>query len=203
MTLAKSFNHRQRSPGAGRDSARRQLARIVSALIAVMMAGCAATPTEATAPPANAVVKNSVKLKAPAGTQSAYIYEIDGEPVSYLKNAHILPPGKHTFRVWPKEGMGEGLVMIPDRVRIARDEITVGLIEIDLQPGFHYWLGARSVVGRTTIEADSDRLVSDPNSYISPVLLKAMQPKTLEEGAKGMSVFFGLLALGPLAAGGL
>lgn len=85
----------------------------------------------------------------------------------------------------------------------ARDEITVGSKEIELKSGFHYWLGARSVVGRTTIEAGADSLVSDPDSYISPVLLKAIEPKTLEEGAKGMSVFFGLLALGPLAAGGL
>ena len=178
-------------------------ASIVTLLIAMIIAGCAAPPDKATEPPANAIVKNSIRLKAPAGTQSAYIYEIDGEPVSYLKNAHILPPGKHTFRVWPKQGMGEGLVMIPDTVKIAREEITVGSIEIELKSGFHYWLGARSVVGRTAIEADSDRLVSDPNSYISPVLLRAIEPKTLEEGAKGMSVFFGLLALGPLAAGGL
>lgn len=181
----------------------RVLARLFILLIAIITAGCVAAPNVATPPPANAIVKNSIRLKAPAGTQSAYIYEIDGEPVSYQKDAHILPPGKHTFRVWPKFGMGEGLTMIPDRVKIARDEITVGSIEIELQSGFHYWLGARSVVGRTAIEADADRLVSDPNSYISPVLLKAIEPKTLEEGAKGMSVFFGLLALGPLAAGGL
>lgn len=96
-----------------------------------------------------------------------------------------------------------GCATAPDVVKIARDEITVGLIEIELKPGFHYWLGARSVVGRTTIEAGADSLVSDPNNYISPVLLKAIEPETLEEGAKGMSVFFGLLALGPLAAGGL
>jgi hypothetical protein len=177
-------------------------ARIVALLIVIVAAGCAAAPDVVTAPPADAIVKNSIKLKAPAGTESAYIYEIDGEPVSYLKDAHILSPGKHTFRVWPKLGMGEKLVMIPDRVKIARDEITVGSIEIELKPGFHYWLGARSVVGRTTIEAGIDSLVSDPNNYISPVLLKAIEPKTLEEGAKGMSVFFGLLALGPLAAGG-
>lgn len=178
-------------------------ARIVALLIAIIAAGCATAPDVVTAPPANATVKNSIKLKTPAGTESAYIYEIDGEPVSYLKDAHILSPGKHTFRVWPKLGMGEKLVMILDMVKIARDEIRVGSIEIELKSRFHYWLGARSVIGRTTIEAGADSLVSDPNSFISPVLLKAIESKTLGEGARGMSVFFGLLALGPMAAGGL
>lgn len=87
--------------------------RIVALLIAIIAAGCATASDVVTAPPANAIVKNSIKLKAPAGTESAYIYEIDGEPVSYLKDAHILSPGKHTFRVWPKLGIGEKLVMIP------------------------------------------------------------------------------------------
>jgi hypothetical protein len=175
--------------------------RIVVLLLAV--AGCAGTPQTVTLPPANAIVKNSIGLRVPAGTESAYIYEIDGEPVSYQKAAHILSPGKHTFRVWPQADMGKSLVMIPDTVKIAREEITVGLIEVDLKSGFYYWLGARTNVGRTFIEADAERIAFDPIKYISPVLLKAMKPKTLQEGAKGMSVFFGILALGPMAAGGL
>lgn len=172
-------------------------------IVALSVAGCAATSGSVTPPPADAVVRNSIGYRVPEGVEQGYIYQIDGEVVSYLKDAHILAPGKHRFRVWPREDMAESLIMIPDQVRIEREEITVGEIEIDLQPGYYYWLGARTNVGRTFIEAGADTISSSPRKYVSPTLIRAIKPKTIEEGAKGMSVFFGLLGLGPLAAGGL
>ena len=172
-------------------------------MVALAVAGCAAMGPVETPPPANAVVRNTIGFRVVDGVEQGYIYEIDGEVVSYLKDAHILPPGKHRFRVWPREDMAESLIMIPDQVRIEREEISVGEIEIDLQPGYYYWIGARTNVGRTFIEAGADRISSSPRKYVSPTLVRAIQPKTIEEGAKGMSVFFGLLGLGPMAAGGL
>lgn len=184
----------------------RQRLHLFLALPVIVASGCAATPAAVDGDPSadKALVLNTADRHGQDGHHAAYIYEIDGRTVSWQQRAFLLEPGRHTFRVWPRLDMAESLVMIPDIVRIRRESIEVAEIELLLEPGYVYQLGARTNIGRTvsTIPG-SDRFVSRDQTFIVPILLSAIRPKTLAEGAQGMSVFLAIMGAGPLAAGGL
>lgn len=183
----------------------RQRPYLLLVLPILVASGCATGPAVGGDPSAGkALVLNTADRGPQDGRHAAYIYEVDGRTVSWQQRAFLLEPGRHTFRVWPRLDMAESLVMIPDVVRIRRESIEVAEIELSLEPGYVYQLGARTNIGRTvsTIPG-SDRFVSRDRTFIVPILLSAIRPKTLAEGAQGMSAFLAIMGAGPVAAGGL
>lgn len=106
------------------------------------------------------VVTNTFLNFPSAEFQRAYIYEIDGELVPHTRRSFRLPAGEHTIRVWPIDSAPRSLQMVPDTVRIRRENISVESITINVQPGHRYFLAARTnvVYTRSTIPgADSFR----------------------------------------------
>jgi len=131
--------------------------------------------------------------------QRAYIYEIDGEHVPHTRRSFRLPAGEHTLRVWPIDSAPRSLQIVPDTVRIRRENITVESITIDVQPGHRYFLAARTnvVYTRSTIPgADSYRFPG--GKFIVPVVSDTVEPVVLEEASKGLALFFLPLVVAPM-----
>ena len=134
----------------------------------------------------------------------AWIYELDGEPVAYTKRSHRLSAGKHTIRVWPIDSAPQGQVMVPDTTMIFRDKIEVEALEFTVKPGYRYYFAARTNITQTTATtAGVERYEFEKQKFIVPAIVSIVEPVELEEAAKGLGAFFGLLALGPLLGAAL
>lgn len=176
-------------------------APLVSALSAALCLACSAVEIEV-APPPVALVVNSIGETMPPDVQPAHIYEIDGEPVPYQRRSYILEPGRHLVRVWPE---GPAQRMVPDVAAIEEEKIQVDAIELDVEAGHRYLLGARVTRTRTLVSvATVDGVKEEYGDWektVEPVLVKDVPPPTVEQAVKSFSGFFGSLLLGPLMGG--
>jgi hypothetical protein len=147
------------------------------------------------------LVTNTILNKVPSGLQRAWIYEIDGEPVSYTRRTFRLPVGEHTIKVWPLDNAPRSQQMVPDLARIRREEIVVESITIDVEPGYRYYLAARTNIMRTQSTIVGTETYSfRSGKFIVPVVTREAEPVDFIQGAKGMSVFFISMALPALLA---
>ena len=87
------------------------------------------------------LVTNTILNKVSPRLERAWIYEIDGEPVSYTRRTFRLPIGEHTIKVWPLDNAPRSQQLVPDENRILREEIVVEELTIDIEPGYRYYLG--------------------------------------------------------------
>ena len=139
-----------------------------------------------------------------AGVEPAWIYEIDGERVNYQRRTFRLPVGEHTIRVWPKDEAPRSQQMVPDEARILREQIVIEGITINVEPGYRYYLGARTNVTRTSSTIVGTETYSFPSGkFIFPVITRESEPADYVEGAKGMSLFFLSMAIPAAITGGL
>ena len=137
------------------------------------------------------LVTNTILNKVPSRLERAWIYEIDGEPVSYTRRTFRLPVGEHTIKVWPLDNAPRSQQLVPDENRILREEIVVEELSIDIEPGYRYYLGARTNITRTTSTiVGTETYAFKPGKFIVPVVVKEAAPADYVEGAKGMSLFF-------------
>ncbi len=137
------------------------------------------------------LVTNTILNKVPSRLERAWIYEIDGEPVSYTRRTFRLPVGEHTIKVWPLDNAPRSQQLVPDENRILREEIVVEELTIDIEPGYRYYLGARTNITRTTSTiVGTETYAFKPGKFIVPVVVKEAAPADYVEGAKGMSLFF-------------
>jgi hypothetical protein len=142
------------------------------------------------------LVTNTILNYPPAGLARAWIYEIDGQPVAYTRRSFRLPAGEHTLRVWPLDNAPRSQQMVPDHARILRENIRIEEVTIDVQPGYRYYLAARTniirfkstIVGTETYDFEGGK-------FIVPVVVREAEPADYVEGAKGMSLFFLSMAL--------
>lgn len=142
------------------------------------------------------LVTNTILNKVQSGLQRAWIYEIDGEPVTYTRRSFRLPVGEHTIKVWPLDNAPRSQQMVPDLARILREEIQVEAITIDVQPGYRYYLAARTNIVRTrSTIVGTESYSFDGGKFIVPVVTKEAEPLDFVEGATGLSVFFLSMAL--------
>lgn len=95
------------------------------------------------------LVTNTIYNKTPAGVEPAWIYEIDGEQVNCLRRSTRLSVGEHTIQVWPKDDAPRSQQMVPDHTRIQCEDIAVEEIVINVEPGYRYYIGARTNITRT------------------------------------------------------
>lgn len=137
------------------------------------------------------LLTNTILNKTPPGLERAWIYEIDGEPVSYTRRTFRLPVGEHRVRVWPLDNAPRSQQRVPDENRILREEILVEELTIDIEPGYRYYLAARTNITRTTSTIlGTETYRFKPGKFIVPVVVKEAAPADYVEGAKGMSLFF-------------
>ncbi len=137
------------------------------------------------------LLTNTILNQAPPGLERAWIYEIDGEPVSYTRRTFRLPIGEHTVKVWPLDDAPRSQQLVPDENRILREEIVVEELTIDIQPGYRYYLAARTNITRTTSTiVGTETYRFKPGKFIVPVVVREAAPADYVEGAKGMSLFF-------------
>lgn len=137
------------------------------------------------------LVTNTILKYPPPGLERAWIYEIDGEPVVYTRRTFRLPIGEHTFRVWPLDNAPRSQQMVPDHARIRRENILIEEIKINIEPGYRYYLAARTNITRvrsTIVGTETYNFAS--GKFIIPVVVKEAPPADYIEGAKGMSLFF-------------
>jgi hypothetical protein len=182
----------------------RLCSRSALALLLAMLAGCATKVqyiVNQGLDPENpsGVVTNTFLNFPSAGMERAYIYEIDGEHVPHTRRSFRLPAGEHTIRVWPIDSAPRSLQIVPDTVRIRRENISVESITIDVQPGHRYFLAARTnvVYTRSTIPgADTHRFPG--GKFIVPVVSDTVEPVILEEATKGLALFFLPLVVAPM-----
>ncbi|KPK61338.1 MAG: hypothetical protein AMJ59_02660 [Gammaproteobacteria bacterium SG8_31] len=150
------------------------------------------------------MVTNTIYNKTPAGVEPAWIYEIDGEQVNYLRRSTRLSVGEHTIKVWPKDDAPRSQQMVPDRTRIQREDIVVEDIVIDVEPGYRYYIGARTNITRTKSTIVGTETYNFPSGkFIIPVVVREAEPADYVEGAKGMSLFFLSMAIPAAIAGSL
>lgn len=137
------------------------------------------------------LLTNTILNKVPLRLERAWIYEIDGEPVSYTRRTFRLPIGEHTIKVWPLDNAPRSQQLVPDENRILREEIVVEELTIDIEPGYRYYLGARTNITHTTSTiVGTETYAFKPGKFIVPVVVKEAAPADYVEGAKGMSLFF-------------
>ena len=142
------------------------------------------------------LVTNTIVNKVPLGYERAWIYEIDGEPVAYTRRSFRLPVGEHTLKVWPLDNAPRSQQMVPDLARIRRENIEIESITIDVEPGYRYYLAARTNIVRTrSTIVGTETYDFKAGKFIIPVVTKEAEPLDFVEGAKGMSVFFLSMAL--------
>ena len=142
------------------------------------------------------LVTNTILNKAPLGLERAWIYEIDGEPVTYTRRSFRLPIGEHTLKVWPLDNAPRSQQMVPDLARIRRENIQIESITIDVEPGYRYYLAARTNIIRTrSTIVGSETYNFKGGKFVVPVVTKEAEPLDFVEGATGMSVFFLSMAL--------
>lgn len=148
----------------------------------------------------SALLSNTADEKVPPGLQPAYIYEIDGEPVNYLRDALHLEPGEHRIRVWPRDTTPRSQQMVPDLVRIAMEHIEVLELTLDVKPGYRCYFAARTNIYQTTSVIGADTHHFPPNKFVIPVLVKEVPPADNIEGAKGLGLMAITMALPALVA---
>jgi len=142
------------------------------------------------------LLTNTILNKVPSGLERAWIYEIDGEPVAYTRRTFRLPAGEHTIRVWPLDNAPRSQQKVPDQTRILREEIVVEELTINIEPGYRYYLAARTNITRTTSTiAGTETYRFNPGKFIVPVVTKEAAPADYVEGAKGLSLFFLSMAI--------
>lgn len=142
------------------------------------------------------LVTNTILNYPPTGLARAWIYEIDGEPVVYTRRTFRLPVGEHTFRVWPLDNAPRSQQMVPDHARILRENIVIEEITINIEPGYRYYLAARTNITRFKSTIVGTETFDFPGGkFIVPVIVKEAPPADYVEGAKGMSLFFLSMAL--------
>ena len=178
------------------------LAAALVLLTAVGLGGCSANSTIQPQFTVGAV-SNSVDENPPRGTVSAYIYEIDGEPVHWASRTFSLTPGVHTIRVWP---VGPAQRMVPDMEMIEREAIEVDALELEVVAGYRYVLAAEWIQSREVVtlisEEYTETIEGEWMKTVQPVVIRTLQPPTWEAAAEGAAGFFGSLLLGPLLGGG-
>ena len=142
------------------------------------------------------LVTNTIVNQVPMGLERAWIYEIDGEPVTYTRRSFRLPIGEHTLKVWPLDNAPRSQQMVPDLARIRRENIEIESITIDVEPGYRYYLAARTNIVRTRSTIVGTETYNFKGSkFVIPVVTKEAEPLDFVEGATGMSVFFLSMAL--------
>jgi hypothetical protein len=142
------------------------------------------------------LVTNTIYNKVAPGLERAWIYEIDGEPVSYTRRSFRLPIGEHTIKVWPLDNAPRSQQMVPDLARVRRENIAIESITIDVEPGYRYYLAAKTNIVRTRSTIVGTETYSfKGGKFIVPVVTREAEPLDFVEGAKGMSVFFLSMAL--------
>jgi hypothetical protein len=142
------------------------------------------------------LLTNTILNKVPQGLERAWIYEIDGEPVAYTRRTFRLPAGEHTIKVWPLDNAPRSQQKVPDPTRILREEIVVEELTINIEPGYRYYLAARTNITRTTSTiAGTETYRFSPGKFIVPVVTRAAPPADYVEGAKGLSLFFLSMAI--------
>ena len=167
-------------------------------LMALISSGCTLNQGLAEQDPFGRIT-HTIGEDVPEGVQPAHVYEIDGEPVAWERRSHRLEPGEHSVRVWPK---GPPQAFVPDRAAIEEGRVQVDPVVIEVQAGFHYFLGieetrTRSIVIVTTREGEETSYGNWEITYRA-VLVKEEPPATLERAAKGFGLFAGSLAAAPL-----
>ncbi len=146
------------------------------------------------------LVTNTIYNKVSSGLERAWIYEIDGEPVSYTRRSFRLPIGEHTIKVWPLDNAPRSQQMVPDLARVRRENIAIESITIDVEPGYRYYLAAKTNIVRTRSTIVGTETYSfKGGKFIVPVVTREAEPLDFVEGAKGMSVFFLSMALPAVA----
>jgi hypothetical protein len=165
----------------------------------VMLAACSVNQTmnEGLEPGRESgMVTNTILNKTPPGVESAWIYEIDGERVNYLRRSFRLPIGEHTIKVWPKDDAPRSQQMVPDETRILREEIVVEEMVVTVEPGYRYYLGARTNITRTRSTIVGTETYNFPSGkFIIPEITREAAPADYVQGAKGMSVFLLSMAI--------
>lgn len=147
------------------------------------------------------LVTNTILHYPPSGLERAWIYEIDGEPVNYHRRTFRLPIGEHTIRVWPKDSAALNNRMVPDRTRIIRENITVESITINVEPGYRYYLAARTNIVRTRSTIPGTDVTTFPTQkFVIPVVSREAEPLDFVEGVTGLGLFAAPLIIAPLAA---
>lgn len=176
---------------------------LVVLLLTAMLGGCTAIGTQEEpdgAEQKSGLLRNTANTKLPPGLESAYIYEIDGAAVNYLRETIHLSPGEHRLRVWPVDNAPRSNQIVPDPVRIAMENIEVLELTVEIRPGYRYVFAARTNISRTrsVIGADSHRFPD--NRYVMPVLVREVAPADYIEGAKGLGLMGLTMALPALIA---
>lgn len=178
---------------------------VVSLLLALQ--ACSVNPTlnPGTAPGrGSGLVTNTIFNKTPPGVEPAWIYEIDGEPVNYLRRSTRLPVGEHSIKVWPRDDAPRSQQLVPDHTRIRRENIIVEEIVIQVEPGYRYYLGARTNITRTKSTILGTETHDFPSGkFIVPTIVREAEPADYVQGAKGMSLFFLSLAIPAVLVNGL
>ncbi|MGB5211990.1 MAG: hypothetical protein WBN31_11320 [Gammaproteobacteria bacterium] len=142
------------------------------------------------------LITNTILTKVSSGLERAWIYEIDGEHVSYTRRTFRLPAGEHTIKVWPLDNAPRSQQKVPDPGRILREEIVVEELTINIEPGYRYYLAARTNITRTTSTiAGTETYRFRPGKFIVPVVSREAPPADYVEGAKGLSLFFLSMAI--------
>jgi hypothetical protein len=80
-------------------------------------------------------------------------------------------------------------------------------VQIEVEPGHRYLLGARVTRTRTEVTVSTiegvKREFGDWQKTVAPVIVRDVPPAELEEAVRNFSGFFGSLLLGPLIGGGV
>jgi hypothetical protein len=106
---------------------------------AAALFGCA-TPGDQN-DPRRGMLSETAGLRIPEGLTRAVIYEIDGERVFYGRGTHPVEPGVHYVRVWPEQAGPRSGTPIPG-AHAGAERINAEILEITVQPGAHYYIGA-------------------------------------------------------------
>lgn len=153
------------------------------------VSGCSSVPgpvpEEDTA--GTALVSFTVGHKLPTGRHPAYVFEIDGQPVNPWRGTYRLSAGKHEIRVWPDLGVPDYQQLIPDPALVAREQITVEAIEIEVWEGHRYYLAARTNVTRTRVSTGGEVHAFPRRKFVVPVVSAVVRPVPVTEAAKGIA----------------
>lgn len=170
---------------------------------ALALAACSVNPVPQTQPvEKNGRVVHTIGEEVGSGLTRAHIYEIDGQAVMYQKRTFSVPAGEHTIRVWPE---GPAQRMVPDLEAIERKQIQVDPLDIVIEPGHRYFIGARETRTREVVTVLTDegeeQSFGDWQITIEPVVVKVVLPPDLERVATGLGGFMSTFLIGPVLAG--
>jgi len=166
----------------------RALALLIAA-VGLGAGGCAGTqgsaPAEHSA--ATGLVSFTVDHKLSRGRQPAYVFEIDGEKVNPWRGTYRVSAGTHEIRVWPHFEIPDSQQLIPDPALIAREDITVEAIEIEILAGHRYYLAARTNVTRTRTSTEGDVHAFPERKFVIPTVTAVVRPVPPMEAVKGIA----------------